>query len=103
MRRARSRLRRLIEQSQRPREIEVWILRDQARDFHTRRRLRYQDGRRLGVLYLVCVFGIRQKSQVLRTGMLHAENAGDLQASVAHQFASQRLRDCEEFHTKTTE
>ena len=84
---ARAGPRRLIEQRQRAREIEVRILRRRGgRSASPAGAARPGWRRRLRVLHLVRVFGIGQKSELAGTGVLHAGDAGDLQFAVAGQL-----------------
>ena len=86
-------LRRLVEQLQGAREIQVRILGDQAGDRMIGHRLRNQNGDGARVLHFVSLLGVVQESQVTGTGVFHARDALDLDLGIAHQRAPQRGGD----------
>ena len=91
--------RRLVEQRQRAREIQVGILRDQAGDGQARQaRFGNQDGAGLRVFHLGRVLGIGQKGELSGAGVFHAGHAGDFHLPVAFQAAPQRVGNFAEFH-----
>ncbi len=93
--------RRLIEQRQGAREIEIGILRDQGRDAGDR--LRNQNRAGLRVLHLRRVLGVGEKGELARPRAFHAGNAGDIEIGVASfNAATQRSGDIAKIHGRIT-
>ncbi len=86
------RVRRLVEQSQRPREIVIGIRRYQARRLGLWQGLFYQDRSRARVFYLRRVLGVGQERQIAGTRSLYPCHAGDLDVRVAVQRAAEPSR-----------
>ena len=85
--------RRLIEQRQRSREVEIRIGRNDTRNRKVFQRLGDKDCAGCRVLHLVRVFGIRQKRELAGTGLLHPGNSGNLEARIAMHFAAKCRRN----------
>ena len=90
--------RRLVEQGQRAREIQIGIGRNQAGDIQTLQRFGHQNGAGFGVFDLGRVLGIGQKRELSGGGVFHPGHAVDLQFAIARQAAPQRIGNFTEFH-----